>query len=54
MEGFVSTINSPGLHIKPKYPNCPQGFYRNSQNSCKQFCRGCKTGICSEGMCTHH
>ena len=50
MEGFVS--NSPGLYVKPNYPICSQGFYRTKDNKCRQFCRGCKTGICSEGMCS--
>ena len=52
VEEFTSTTNSPGLHAELKSPNCPQGFFRTKDNRCKQFCRGCRTGICTDGMCS--
>jgi hypothetical protein len=54
VETFVNVYNSPGLHQGGYYPYCPQGFYPNRQvGKCVQFCRGCKTGICDSGYCSH-
>lgn len=54
VETFVDVYNTPGLNVGNNYPDCPQGFYPNRQyKKCVQFCRGCKTGICNSGYCSH-
>ena len=44
---------STGLQSKTPKECCPQGYdFDIKKNKCKQFCRGCKTGICEKsGWC---
>ena len=51
VENFVNVTNTPGINSGGNFPRCPQGFKPRSDGKCVQFCRGCTTGICKDGIC---
>ena len=54
-ENFLNnSFTNLGLTYNIVYPKCPQGYKpsNNETKSCVQFCRGCKTGLCENGVCT--
>lgn len=52
IEEFVNVTNSPGINTGGQFPNCPQGFTPTKDGRCVQFCRGCVTGLCHNGVCS--